>query len=158
VAVVATFAASASGCSSETKLVVTVEVRDTSVPFFTQIDYEITSVADPSHFIAQNFVTSTPGYNAEGGLPAVVLPQQQTFAIDSSFPSGQVLVDVYGVDLASGTFLARGAATATVVAKQEADVTVVLHGLGTGCSVDAGPVDSSAPCDGGADAAPRAGG
>jgi hypothetical protein len=158
VAVAAAFATSATACSSETKLVVTVEVRDTSVPFVTQLDYLIASVADPSHFLAQNFVTSTPGYGPEGGLPPVVLPQQQTFAIDPSYISGEVLVDVYGIDLAAGTFLARGAATATIVAKQETDVTVVLHGLGAGCAADAGPIDSSAPCDGGADVAPPAGG
>ncbi len=150
-------AAVLAGCDSSTTLVVTVDVRDNSVPFFTQLNIKISSVADPSREISQMFITTAPGFGAEGGLPPVTLPQQDTFTLEPSYLSGQVLVEVAGVDIVTGTVLARGSATAEVVAKQQAQVTVTLHGLGGACPTptDAGAdaTDAvNAPCDGGADA------
>ncbi len=107
------------GCDSSTTLVVTVDVRDNSVPFFTQLDIEISSVADPSHEISQMFITTAPGFGSEGGLPPVTLPQQDTFTLQPSYLSGQVLVEVEGVDIVSGSVLAHGNATVEVVAKQQ---------------------------------------
>ena len=142
------------GCDSPTTLVVTIGVGDTSVPFFTQLDIKISSVADPSREISQMFITTAPGYGAEGGLPPVTLPQQETFTLEPSYLSGQVLVAVEGLDIISGAVLAIGSATADVVAKQRAQVTVTLHGLGSSCSTDGGvgADAAAAPCDGSADA------
>lgn len=154
VVVAATLAAALAGCDSPTTLVVTVDVADTSVPFFTQLNIKISSVADPSHEISQRFITTAPGYGAEGGLPPVSLPQQDTFTLEPSYLSGQVLVAVEGLDIISGAVLATGSATAQVVAKQQTQVTVTLHGLGSGCPTDGGVADAAAPCDGGADARP----
>ena len=145
------------GCDSSTTLVVTVDVRDNSVPFFTQLNIKISSVADPSRQISQMFITTAPGFGSEGGLPPVTIPQQDTFTLQPSYLSGQVLVEVEGVDIVSGSVLARGSATAEVIAKQQAQVTVTLHGLGGGCATPAdGGADAAdaaaPPCDGGADA------
>jgi hypothetical protein len=151
-AVAAALAALAGGCDSSTTLVVTVDVRDNSVPHFTQLVIEISSVADPSRQLSQMFISTALGYGAEGGLPAVNLPQQDTFTLEPSYLSGPVLVAARGIDIASGAILATGSATAEVVAKQKTAVTVTLHGLGAGCSADAGAVDAAAPCDAGVDA------
>ena len=140
----AALAAVLAGCDNPTTLVVTVDVQDNSVPFFTQLDIKISSVADPSRAISQMFITTAPGFGSEGGLPPVTLPQQDTFTLEPSYLSGQVLVAAEGVDIASGAVLARGSATAEVVAKHQGQVTVTLHGLGGDCST---------PTDGGADAA-----
>ncbi|HEX3903193.1 MAG TPA: hypothetical protein VH853_10115 [Polyangia bacterium] len=156
VVVAAALAAVLAGCDSPTTLEVTVEVADTSVPFFTQLTIKISSVADPTREISQMFITTAPGYGAEGGLPPVSLPQQDTFTLEPSYISGEVLVAVQGLDIVSGAVLATGSATAEVVAKQQAQVTVTLHGLGSGCPADGGVgADAAAgSCDAGAEARP----
>jgi hypothetical protein len=139
------------GCDSSTMLVVTVDVRDTSVPYFTQLAIKISSVSDPSRQVSQKFISTAPGYGAEGGLPPVAIPLQETFNLDS-YLSGEVLVEVQGLEIYSGAVLAAGSATANVVPKQTTNVTVTLHGLGSCGSPggDGGAVDASAPCDAGA--------
>jgi hypothetical protein len=141
------------GCSSPTTLVVTVDVQDSSVPHFTQLTINISGVADPSRQLSQMFLSTNPGYGVEGGLPAVILPQQVAFTIEPSYLSGQVLVDAEGAEIYSGTVLARGEAMANVVANQTTAVTVTLHGLGATCPTDGGVAASA--CDGSADGAPR---
>jgi hypothetical protein len=143
-------AAAVAGCDSATTLVVTVTVGDTSVPHFTELAINIASVADPTHRITQMFISTAPGYGTEGGLPAIALPQMDSFTIDPAYISGPVLVEVQGLEIYSGTVLATGSAPADVVAKQTTPVTVTLHGLGA-CPGDGGAADAS-PCDAGADA------
>jgi hypothetical protein len=149
---VAALAALVGGCDSSTTLVVTVDVRDTSVPHFTQLVIEISSVADPTRTLSQMFISTTPGYGAEGGLPAIYLPQQDTFTIEPSYISGPVLVEARGLEIYSGAVLASGSASADVVAKQKTAVTVTLHGLGASCLGDGGVADAAPPCDAGGDA------
>ncbi len=151
---VAALAAVVGGCDSATTLVVTVDVRDNSVPHFTQLVIEISSVADPTRTLSQMFIATTPGYGAEGGLPAIYLPQQDTFTIEPSYISGPVLVEARGLEIYGGEVLASGSASADVVAKQKTAVTVTLHGLGANCSGDGGIADAAPPCDGGGNALP----
>ena len=87
------------------------------------------------------FITTAPGFGSEGGLPPVTLPQQDTFTLEPSYLSGQVLVAAEGVDIASGAVLARGSATAEVVAKHQGQVTVTS----TGSGVIAPPPPMAAP-------------
>jgi hypothetical protein len=145
-------AALVGGCDGATTLVVTVDVRDTSVPHFTQLVIEISSVADPTRTLSQMFISTTPGYGTEGGLPAIYLPRQDSFTIEPSYISGPVLVEARGLEIYSGEVLAIGSASADVVAKQKTAVTVTLHGLGANCSGDGGAADAATPCDGGVDA------
>ena len=70
-------------------LVVTVDVRDNSVPHFTQLAIDLSSVADPSRQLSQTFISTDPGYGVEGGLPAVSLPRQVTFTLEPSYLSGE---------------------------------------------------------------------
>lgn len=141
------------GCDSSTTLVVTVNVRDDSVPHFTQLVIKISSLADPTRSLSQQFISTTPGYGTEGGLPPIYLPRQVSFTIEPSYLSGPVLVEAQGLEIYSSEILASGNATADVVAQHKTDVTVTLRGLGATCAGDGGVVDASAPCDGGADAA-----
>jgi hypothetical protein len=97
------------------------------------------------------FLSTDPGYGVEGGLPAVVLPREITFTLDPSYLSGEVLVEAEGLEIYGATLLARGTATANVVANQKAAVTVTLHGLGATCPADGGLADAASPCDGGVD-------
>jgi len=152
-ALAAALAGVVAGCDSPTILAVTVGVRDNSVPFFTQLVIKISSVADPSRQLSQMFISTAPGYGAEGGLPSVAIPVRETFNIEPSYLSGQVLVQAQGVEIYGGTVVAQGAVTADLVPNQTTNVTVTLHGLGScgGPTVDGG-VDAGAPCDGGADA------
>ncbi len=140
------------GCDSSTTLVVTVDVRDSSVPHFTQLVIDVSSVADPSRQLSQMFISTDPGYGTEGGLPPVSLPRQVSFTLEPSYLSGEVLVEAEGREIYSGTVLARGAAMANVVANQKEAVTVTLHGLGATCSADGGVADATSTCDGGLDA------
>ncbi len=152
-ALAAALAAGAAGCDSSTMLVVTVDVRDTSVPYFTQLVIKISSVDDPSRQVSQKFISTTPGYGAEGGLPPVAIPVQETFNLGPDL-SGEVLVEAQGVEIYGGTAVASGAATVNAAPKQTTRVTVTLHGLGScggGQAGDAG-VGASAPCDAAADA------
>jgi hypothetical protein len=146
--------ASISSCDSPTTLVVTVDVRDNSVPHFTQLVIKISSVADPTRELSQMFISTMPGYGAEGGLPAIPLPQQDTFTIEPSYLTGPVLVEAQGLEIYSSTVLASGSAMTDIVAKQKTAVTVTLHGLGASCPGDGGAADAASPCDGGADASP----
>ncbi len=141
------------GCDSSTMLVVTVEVRDNSVPHFTQLVIDLSSVADPSRQLSQTFISTDPGYGTEGGLPPVSLPRQVSFTLEPSYLSGEVLVEAEGREIYGATVLASGTATANVVAQQKTAVTVTLHGLGAACSADGGVADAASPCDGGLDAA-----
>jgi hypothetical protein len=152
-AAAAALAALVAGCDSSTTLVVTVDVQDNSVPHFTQLTVEISSVADPTRTLSQMFISTTPGYGAEGGLPYVPLPQQDSFTIEPSYISGPVLVEARGLEIYGGQILASGSATADLVAKQRTAVTVTLRGLGATCSGDGGVADAASPCDGG-DASP----
>jgi hypothetical protein len=139
------------GCSSATTLVVTVDVRDNSVPYFTQLVIKISGVADPTRSLSQMFISTTPGYGAEGGLPSIRLPQQQSFNIEPSYLSGPVLVEAQGLEIYSSKVLASGSANADLVANQKTAVTVTLHGLGGSCPTDGGVADAASPCDGGVD-------
>lgn len=148
---------SAAGCSSsQTILVVTVDVEDYSVPLVTELRFGISSVSDPSHAITQMFLSTTPGYTADGSLPPVYLPNRQPFTIDPNYLSGAVTVAVDGVDNDSGAILAHGQADGEIVPHQQTEVTVTLHGPAIGCPSDGGAADAGSPCDGGADA--RSGG
>jgi hypothetical protein len=151
---VAALALGLGGCDSSTTLVVTVDVRDNSVPHFTQLVIDLSSVADPSRQLSQMFLSTAPGYGVEGGLPAVILPRQVSFTLEPSYLSGEVLVEAEGLEIYGATVLAGGTATANVVAHQTTAVTVTLHGVAT-CSADGGVADAASPCDGGADGAPR---
>jgi hypothetical protein len=139
-------------CDNSTTLVVTVDVRDNSVPHFTQLVIKISSVADPSRELSQMFISTAPGYGAEGGLPAISVPQQDTFTIEPSYLSGPVLVEAQGLEIYSGAVLASGSANADIVAQQKSGVTVTLHGLGATCAAEGGVTDA---CDGGMDGAAR---
>jgi hypothetical protein len=151
--VAAAILVSLAGCSSpQTILVVTVEVEDYSVPLVTELHFAISSVSDPSHGIAQMFLSTTPGFTADGGLPPVYLPDRQPFTIDPNYLSGAVTVAVEGVDNSSGAVLARGQAAGDIVPNQQTEVTVTLHGPAIGCMADGGAADSHNPCDGGAEA------
>ena len=141
-------------CDSSTTLVVTVDVRDNSVPHFTQLVIDISSVADPSRKLSQMFISTDPGYGVEGGLPAISLPREVSFTIEPSYLSGEVLVAAEGLEIYGATLLASGSAMANLVANQKTAVTVTLHGLGASCSADGGADATAAPCDGGPDAAP----
>jgi hypothetical protein len=141
------------GCDNSTVLVVKVDVQDYSVPPFTQLAIKISSVADPTRSLSQMFISTTPGYGSEGGLPPIDLPQEIPFTIQPSYLSGPVLVEAQGLEIYSSEVLASGSATADVVANQEKTVTVTLHGLGGTCSADGGVSDAASPCDGGLDAA-----
>lgn len=147
----AALAAGAAGCDSPTMLAVTVDVGNTPVPHFTQLVIKISSVDDPSRQLSQMFISTAPGYGAEGGLPPVLIPTEETFNLDS-YISGPVLVEADGVEIYSGTVLARGTATVNVAPNQTTNVKVTLHGLGScGGGTGDGGVDAGAPCDGGAD-------
>jgi hypothetical protein len=145
----AALAAGAAGCDSPTMLVVTVDLPNTPVPHFTQLVIKISSVDDPSRSLSQMFISTAPGYGVEGGLPPVTIPLQETFNIEPSYLSGQVLVEVQGLEIYSGTVLATGSATADLVPKQTTNVTVTLHGVGSCGSQagDGGLADAAAPCD-----------
>ncbi len=144
----AALAAGAAGCDSSTMLVVTVDVRDTSVPYFTQLVIEISSVDEPGRQVSQKFISTTPGYGAEGGLPPVAIPVQETFNLGSDL-SGEVLVEAQGVEIYGGTVVASGAATVNAVPKQTTRVTVTLRGLGSCGGSGDGGADAAAPCDAG---------
>jgi hypothetical protein len=141
------------GCSSPTTLVVNVDyVRDNSGPSFTELVIEVSSVADPTRSLSQMFISTTPGYGAEGGLPSIRLPQQESFNIEPSYLSGPVLVEAQGLEIYSSKVLASGSANADLVANQKTAVTVTLHGLGGRCPTDGGVANAASPCDGSADA------
>ncbi|HEY4186376.1 MAG TPA: hypothetical protein VGP07_14975 [Polyangia bacterium] len=150
---VVALAAGITACDSSTTVVVTVDVGDNSVPHFTQLVIKISSVADPTRSLSQQFISTTPGYGTEGGLPPIYLPQQDTFTIEPSYLSGPVLVEAQGLEIYGGEVLASGSVTADVVAQQKTAVTVTLRGLGMACAPDGGVGDAGSACDGSADGA-----
>ena len=149
----------AAGCSSSpTILVVTVDVEDYSVPLVSELRFSISSLSDPSHVITQMFLSTTPGFTADGSLPPVYLPDRQPFTIDPNYLTGAVTVEVNGVDNNSGAVLAHGQADGEIVPHQQMEVTVTLHGPPIGCPSDGGAADdASTSCDGGLDARPGGG-
>jgi hypothetical protein len=151
-------AAGAAGCSnSQTSLLVTVNVVDRSVPFFTEIDFTVSSAADPTHLQSAKLV-SAGNATFDGGLPPIPLPYQLLIVVDTSYISDTARVEVDGIDNSSGAVRARGLAEANVVANHQTPVTVTLYGP-TSCATDAGLFDAapSPSCDA-ADAAGTDGG
>ena len=151
-------AVGASCSNTQTGLLVTVDVVDRSVPFFTEIDFTVSSVADPTHVQSAKLV-SAGNATFDGGLPPIPLPYQLLIVVNQSYLSDAAIVEVDGVDNSSGTVRARGRAETDVVVNQQTPVTVTLFGP-TSCATDAGLFDAAPAltCGGGADAARAAGG
>jgi hypothetical protein len=139
------------GCSSSgTSLLVTVNVEDFSVPFFTELDITVSNAADPSRAVTTRIVTPGNG-TSEGGLPPFPLPFQLPFTVDPALVSDTANVEADGIDNNSGALLARGVTQVTVVPQHQTPVTVTLHGLSTCAGDGAASTDGGAACDGGSD-------